>query len=212
MIFNLFSVVYSSKILALVQSRVAFSCIPLWLTCARTCEPRHDKTNKMTVRPAKTQISLGIHPVWSEFSLSTCLATSATHWEHMPSLIWVFAGRTAILLVLSCRGSCRLTQEDLRYLVCMTSVHVVSFWRHFPPNVKLLKEHIFKLEPNVQGRVCKTSLTHISLASHLWDIGKQCRPRSDATERGVWSGSTLFAHKNFYQKYDKNEKSTPDTP
>ena len=29
-------------------------------------EPPRDKTNKMTVRPAKTQISLGIRPVWSE--------------------------------------------------------------------------------------------------------------------------------------------------
>ena len=28
-----------------------------------TTEPRHDKTNKMIVRPAKTQISLGIRPV-----------------------------------------------------------------------------------------------------------------------------------------------------
>ena len=28
-----------------------------------TFEPRHDKTNKMTVRPTKTQISLGIQPV-----------------------------------------------------------------------------------------------------------------------------------------------------
>ena len=27
-------------------------------------EPPHDKANKMTVRPAKTQISLGIRPVW----------------------------------------------------------------------------------------------------------------------------------------------------
>ena len=27
------------------------------------------KTNKMAVSPAKTQISLGIHPVWSESSL-----------------------------------------------------------------------------------------------------------------------------------------------
>ena len=26
-------------------------------------EPRHDKTNKMSVRPAKTLISLGIRPV-----------------------------------------------------------------------------------------------------------------------------------------------------
>ena len=30
-----------------------------------TIEPRHDNTNKVTVRPAKTQIS----PVWSESSL-----------------------------------------------------------------------------------------------------------------------------------------------
>ena len=28
-----------------------------------TNEPTHDKTNNMTVRPAKTQISLGIRPV-----------------------------------------------------------------------------------------------------------------------------------------------------
>ena len=32
-------------------------------------EARHDKTNKVTRRPAKTQISLGIRPVWSESSL-----------------------------------------------------------------------------------------------------------------------------------------------
>ena len=30
-----------------------------------TNEPPHDKTDEMTVWPAKTQISLGIHPVWS---------------------------------------------------------------------------------------------------------------------------------------------------
>ena len=32
-------------------------------------EPPRDKTNKITVRPAKTQISLGIHPVWSVFAV-----------------------------------------------------------------------------------------------------------------------------------------------
>ena len=79
-------------------------------------EPRHDKTNKMSVRPAKTQISLGIRPVWSESSLSAWrnLGSLASHWAHsedsdqtgrMPRLIWVFAGRTHILLGLSCRGS-----------------------------------------------------------------------------------------------------------
>ena len=33
-------------------------------------EPPHDKTNKMTVHPAKTQISLDMGPVWSESLLS----------------------------------------------------------------------------------------------------------------------------------------------
>ena len=46
--------------------------------------PQHDKTNKVTVHPAKTQISLGIRPVWSESSLSAWrkLGSSATHWVH----------------------------------------------------------------------------------------------------------------------------------
>ena len=36
--------------------------LPIWYQN----EPRHDKTNKMTARPAKTRISLGIRPVSSE--------------------------------------------------------------------------------------------------------------------------------------------------
>ena len=71
-------------------------------------EPRHDKTNKVSVRPAKTQVAEGpsfLH-VDSEDSDQT---------GRMPRLIWVFAGRKLILLVLSCRGSCvrNLKLEDL---------------------------------------------------------------------------------------------------
>ena len=36
-------------------------------------------------------------------------------------------------------------------------------------------------------------LTHLSLTSLLWDIGKQNSPRCDAAERGVPSGAILFA-------------------
>ena len=43
--------------------------LTLLLVCAYSYEPHHDKTNKMRVRPAKTQISLGVRPVWSESSL-----------------------------------------------------------------------------------------------------------------------------------------------
>ena len=63
------------------------------------------KPTNWHVRAAKTQVSLGIRPVWSEFSLSAWrkLWPLATHWAHMkdsdetgrmPTLIWVFAGRT----------------------------------------------------------------------------------------------------------------------
>ena len=65
--------------------------------------------------PAKAQISLGIHPFWSESSLSAWRNTgsSATHGAHcedwldwaMLRLICVFAGHAVILLVLSCPGS-----------------------------------------------------------------------------------------------------------
>ena len=62
------------------------------------------KPTKWPVRPAKTQISLGTRPVWSESSLSAWrMGSLATHCAHsegsdqtwrMPRLIWVFAGRT----------------------------------------------------------------------------------------------------------------------
>ena len=79
-------------------------------------EPPHDKTNNVAVRPAKTQISLGIRPVWSESSLSAWrkVGSLATHWTHSESsdqtgrmlrLIWVFVGRIATLFVLSWDGS-----------------------------------------------------------------------------------------------------------
>ena len=99
-----------------------FLIIQLLRLCSTGMEWSHlsratcDKTNNVAVHPAKTQISLGIRPVWSESSLSTWrkLGSLATHWVHsedsnqtgrIPRLIWVFAGRTLILLVLSCRGS-----------------------------------------------------------------------------------------------------------
>ena len=93
----------------------------------RTFEPWHDKTNKVTVRPPKTQISLGIRPVWSESSLCGQWVAKDPWFLHADSedsdlarLIWVFAGRTATLSVLSCRGSHLLW-------VCMHFLNCYSF-------------------------------------------------------------------------------------
>ena len=79
-------------------------------------EPPHDKTNNVAVCPAKTQISLGIHPVWPESSLCVqCLAKDPSFLNadsedsdqtgRMPRLILVFAGCTATLFGLSWGGS-----------------------------------------------------------------------------------------------------------
>ena len=85
------------------------------------------KPTKWHVRPAKTQISLGIRPVWSVFTV--CMKKPwflATHWAHsedsdqtgqIPRLIWVFAGRRVILLVLSRGGSPFL--ENSVYIQCL---------------------------------------------------------------------------------------------
>ena len=70
----------------------------------------------MSVRPAKTQLSLGIRPVWSESLLCAQWVAKDPSFLHVDSedsdqtgrisrLIWIFAGRILILLVLSCRGS-----------------------------------------------------------------------------------------------------------
>ena len=83
----------------------------------------------MTVRPAKTQISLGIRLIWSESPLcahwvakdpsfrhavafvmrtAKTLIEWADHTGWMPRLIWVCAVRTVTLLILSFRGSSSL--------------------------------------------------------------------------------------------------------
>ena len=64
-------------------------------------DPRHDKTNKMSVRPAKTQISPGIRPVWSVFAVRSMVAkdTMFLHADsedsdqtgRIPRLIWADA-------------------------------------------------------------------------------------------------------------------------
>ena len=57
-------------------------------------EPRHDKTNKMSVRPAKTQISLGIRLVWSESSLCVQWVAKGPSFHHADSEDSDQTGRT----------------------------------------------------------------------------------------------------------------------
>ena len=72
--------------------------------------------------------------------------------------------------------------------------------------LKVIKGVNWLLSPIVPSPLTGKILIHISLASYKRDICKQCRPRSDAAERGVWSGSTLFAlSSDISIKHDNNK-------
>ena len=97
--------------------------------------PRHDKTNEMAVRPAKTQISLGIRPVWSESSLCTQWVVKDPSFLHadsedsdqsrrMPRLTWVFAGRT-----------CHFVGFVMMRLICLVDSHILNDWTSLCTNL-----------------------------------------------------------------------------
>ena len=101
-------------------------CVPFPLHRLCYLSQSITKLTKWPMRPAKTQISLGIRPVWSEYSRSARrnLGSLATHWAHsedsdqtgwMPRLIWVFACAHVIVLVLSICGS-------LYYIASLTAL------------------------------------------------------------------------------------------
>ena len=60
------------------------------------------------------------------------------------------------------------------------------------------------------GWCCK-GLTHLSQASFLWGIDRQCRTRSDAAKRGVWSGSVLFAYRMYCCNWNEIDIYYPST-
>ena len=92
------------------------------------------KPTKWSVHPAKTQISLGICPVWSESSLCAQWVAKDPSFFHadsedsdqtgwMPRLIWVFAGRTRhfagfVMRRLSLLWS-RTSKQDINILLCI---------------------------------------------------------------------------------------------
>ena len=54
-----------------------------------------------------------------------------------------------------------------------------------PVSEKRSSKYISIYHSNILLSQIKSYLTHIRIASFLWDIGKQCKPRSDAAKRGV---------------------------
>ena len=96
----------------------------------------HDKTYKIACAPSKDSISLGIRPIWSEFSLCAQWVAKDPRFLHadsedsdqtgwMPRLIWIFGGRT-----------CHFVGFVMLWLTCGYSLEV-PWWG------KLVSTHMF---------------------------------------------------------------------
>ena len=86
-----------------------------WRQKQQHMSQRITKPTKWHVRPAKTQISLGIRPVWSESSLCAQWVAKDPSFRYahsedsgqtgrMPRLIWIFAGCTCYFVGFVMRG------------------------------------------------------------------------------------------------------------
>ena len=119
--------------LQVCQTYCLANVITLWSSLLTI--PEHDmscvmtKPTKWHVRPAKTQISLGIHPVWSESSLSAWrklgslapierTAKTLIRLGRCPGWSESLLGAHAILLVLSCYGSHVMYHDNHQWSAC----------------------------------------------------------------------------------------------
>ena len=89
-----------------------------WQNQQSECAPSEDSD-----QPGHPPSLIIVFPVRMKkhWVLSYPLSAQRRLWSdwRMPRLIWVFAGRTAILLVLSCRGSYR----DIQIWICKLNLH-----------------------------------------------------------------------------------------
>ena len=124
--------------------KTSSECSSVWKSRIKISEPRHDKPNKVTVRPVWSESSLWTQWVAMDPRFLHADSEDADQTGRMPRLIWVFAEHTVTLLVLSCRGSFSLfyrlgqsVMEQSKGLVdtvaCDFSLHTFQYF--LPQNV-----------------------------------------------------------------------------
>ena len=133
-------------------------------------EPPHDKTNKMTVRPAKTQISRCIRPVWSESLLCAQWVAKDQSFLHADwadlSLRWAHM------------TFCWFCHEAAQLWLFLNIVISLAWLRHCSLKRLALKSCLSKNIQQKQGILVKSKWTLKSCG--LWSFQRTC----EVTQRG----------------------------
>ena len=101
-------------------------------------ELRHDKSNKVTVCPAKTQISLGICPVWSDFAVCMKKALVLSYPLSAQQRLWSdWADAQADLSL--CWAHSHFAGFVVSRLIWFPfwCIHTQTKWRMFEPRVRI---------------------------------------------------------------------------
>ena len=131
------------------------------------------KLTKWHIHPAKTQLSLGICPDWSVFTVRM----------EMPRLIWVWLGAKVILLVLSCCGSnkqwasyhvqitsqmCHITRKPVFGVSRpgQTTTGLLSYWLE-PWNFGFIKYVVYYEQTTKRLSDCVCAGCSVSCCSHM---------------------------------------------
>ena len=97
-----------------------------------TFAPRHDKTNKMTSAPFEDSDQPGHPPsqirVFAVRSVGSLRPKVSTCGQRMPRMIWVCAGRTCNLLVLSWGGLYKLCVHITYFIIWHESTTLIMMW------------------------------------------------------------------------------------
>ena len=132
------------------------------------------KPTKWHVRPAKTQISLGSRPVWSERCLHEESSLSAQRDSDqtgpIPRLIWVFAGHT-----------CHFVCFVMRWLiVCLHNT---------------ARGSCFMSMKGQWSRTDTVKFYNLPKTLHSWHTWQQgCWPNSASQNISVWGDKSTFGH------------------
>ena len=176
------------------------------VTMMNSYEPRHDKTNKMRARPAKTQISLGIRPVWSESSLGAQWVAKNPSFLHADSENSHQTGRCPGWSVssLGAHSFCWFCHVAAQYSKTSTGMHVHNSYR---PDTEAVSSSQNKELFDLRNIICLRNFESLSLkiSTSMQDKKKKlrsmvcischCRHRmtSQMCCRSNWRGQVLMA-------------------